>query len=179
MTDDVEERFAELMAGSDTAMTVVTTTHAGEHAGCLVGFQSQCSIEPPRYAVWLSKANHTYRVGVHARHFAIHQLTGDDRGLAELFGGRTGDQTDKFADCSWRPHPTGVRVLDTCGHWFVGRRIAMFDHGGDHVCVVLQPVEVETSGDVDPLRLSDVVDITPGHEAEERPVPAVERAQAP
>ena len=35
----------------------VTTATDGAQAGCLVGFSTQCSIEPPRFGVWLSKLN--------------------------------------------------------------------------------------------------------------------------
>ena len=57
------------MAGADAfmdrlnpEMCVVTAASGTERSGCLVGFSAQCSIEPARYAVWLSKANHTYGV---------------------------------------------------------------------------------------------------------------------
>ncbi|MDH6565840.1 flavin reductase (DIM6/NTAB) family NADH-FMN oxidoreductase RutF [Streptomyces sp. SAI-117] len=81
----------------DPDMCVVTAAAGGERAGCLVGFASQCSMEPVRYVVWLSKANRTYRVARTASRLAVHLLTREQRALAELFGGRTGDRTDKFA----------------------------------------------------------------------------------
>ena len=55
--------FNELMALIDHPMVVVTTAAGHARAGCLVGFHCQCGMEPPLYAVWLSKANHTYRIG--------------------------------------------------------------------------------------------------------------------
>ncbi|HEU4840852.1 MAG TPA: flavin reductase, partial [Ilumatobacteraceae bacterium] len=89
--------FSSLSTSVDPAMVVVTVAHDGRRAGCLVGFHSQCSIEPLRYAVWLSKANHTYRVALLADWLGVHFLTADDHDLAERFGGATGDDTDKFA----------------------------------------------------------------------------------
>jgi hypothetical protein len=44
------------------------------------------SMGPERYCVWLSKANHTYRVALRSTHLAVHFLTAADRGLAERFG---------------------------------------------------------------------------------------------
>ena len=40
----------------------------------MVGFHSQCSVDPGRFAVWLSKANHTYGVALRAEVFAVHFL---------------------------------------------------------------------------------------------------------
>ncbi len=93
------------MASLDPPMVVVTTAVAGERAGCLVGFHSQSSIDPPRYDVWLSKANHTYRVALRSTHLAVHLLTADDLAVAEHFGTLTGDEVDKFADVTLRGRP--------------------------------------------------------------------------
>ncbi|MGW5300567.1 hypothetical protein ACWEQV_20200 [Rhodococcus aetherivorans] len=56
------------------------------------------------------------------------------------------------------------------------RRVALLDEGGDHVCVVTEPVAVTTCGRLTPLRLSAVAHLRPGHSAAERPHPATERA---
>lgn len=170
------ERFDRLMSGLDAPMTIVTTAAGGERAGCLVGFQSQCSIEPHKYALWLSKANHTYRVALRADLLAVHLIGSGDEDLAELFGGSTGDDVDKFEDVEVVRGPGGVPLLSRCPDRLVVRRTALFDEGGDHVCIVTEPVEVH-GGDQPrrPLRLSEVDYITPGHQAEERPHPAAER----
>jgi flavin reductase (DIM6/NTAB) family NADH-FMN oxidoreductase RutF len=76
-------------------MIVVTASYGDERAGCLVGFHSQCSIAPVRYAVWLSRANYTCRVALQASHVGIHFLSREDESLARLFGEQTGDEIDK------------------------------------------------------------------------------------
>ena len=174
MSDEPDD-FAKLIASLDPPMAVVTTASDRERAGCLIGFHAQSSIEPERYVVWLSKANHTFRVGVHAQHFAVHFLGEDDMELARLFGTESGDDVDKFAHCAWQPGPEGVPVLTDCLHRFTATRVALLDEGGDHVCVVLQPVEVAPSSPFSPLRLSRTTHLTPGHESEERPEPASKR----
>jgi len=73
-----ENAFNVIMAAADPGLVVVTTAEGREQAGCLVGFHSQSSIGPQRYCVWLSKANHTYRVALHASYLVIHFLTADD-----------------------------------------------------------------------------------------------------
>ena len=163
--------FNELMARIDHPMVVVTTAAGHARAGCLVGFHCQCGMEPPLYAVWLSKANHTYRIGALADTFAVHFLGPDDRELAELFGTLSGDASDKFERCTWVPGPDGVPLLDGVENRFVGRRTALVDPGSDHVCVVLSPVEASTGAD-GPLWYDEVADLDPGHAAGERQEPA-------
>lgn len=173
MTDDA---FGTVMSSLDARLIVVTAAEAHEQAGCLVGFHTQTSIEPQRYCVWLSKANHTYRVGLRSTHLAIHFLTSLDLPLAELFGTQTGDSIDKFAGLGVSPGPGGVPVLQRCPHWLVAKRTALIDEGGDHVCVITEPVAVHTSGPFEPLRLSQAAHLVPGHENQERHHPPTERA---
>ncbi|MFE2884070.1 flavin reductase family protein [Streptomyces sp. NPDC059272] len=155
--------FTDLL---DPPMYVVTTEADGERAGCLVGFGSQCSIEPARFMVWLSKANRTFRVAEHAERLTVHLLRRDQVHLARLFGGETGDRIDKFADVPWHPGPGGSPVLDEAPAWFVGRVESRID-GGDHVGFLLAPETVTNARDdtVTPLALSDALDIDPGHAA--------------
>ncbi|MET7733508.1 flavin reductase family protein [Streptomyces sp. NPDC005402] len=151
----------------DPDMCVVTAAADGDRAGCLVGFASQCSIEPLRYVVWLSKANRTYRVARTADRLAVHLLTREQHGLAELFGGETGDQTDKFARVR-RREVGGAVVLEEAAAWFVGTVVLRVE-GGDHVGFVLEPqawgAREDTAG-AKLLRLSDAMSISPGHPAD-------------
>jgi flavin reductase (DIM6/NTAB) family NADH-FMN oxidoreductase RutF len=162
--------FDDLMGRLDHPMAVVTTAAGSARAGCLVGFHSQCGMEPPAYAIWLSKANHTDRVGVLAETFAVHFLGVLDRPLAVLFGTTSGDTVDPFERCDWVEGPDGVPVLGQVADRFVGRRVALLDVGADHVCVVLEPVEVHV-GEGGLLPLSDVTDLEAGHPATDRQRP--------
>lgn len=159
--------FDDLMGRLDTPMIVVTTVAGGVRAGCLVGFHTQCAMGPPAYAVWLSKANHTYRVGVLADTFGVHFLGIEDRPLAVLFGTTSGDSVDAFEHCTWEEGPDGVPVLTQVADRFVGRRSALLDAGDDHVCLVLDPIEQHIGAGA-LLGLSDVVDLDAGHDATER-----------
>ncbi|GAA1369585.1 flavin reductase family protein [Streptomyces beijiangensis] len=150
----------------DFPLYVVTVETAGERAGCLVGFGSQCSIRPARFMVWLSRANRTYRVAARADRLAVHVLRHDQGHLARLFGGETGDRTDKFARAAWHPGPGGAPVLDEAPAWFVGRIEKRVD-GGDHVGFLLAPEAAQHPAADGPrlLTLTDGRDITPGHPA--------------
>jgi flavin reductase (DIM6/NTAB) family NADH-FMN oxidoreductase RutF len=160
----------------DAPLIVVTAAEGRERAGCLVGFHAQSSIDPQRYCVWLSKANYTYRLAQRSTHLAIHFLTALDLPLAERFGTLTGDITDKFAGLPVSRGPGGVPLLDQCPHWLAVRRTALLDEGGDHVCVITEPVNMHSSGPFEPLRLSRAGHLVPGHGSAERPGPPTERA---
>jgi flavin reductase (DIM6/NTAB) family NADH-FMN oxidoreductase RutF len=121
-------------------LAVVTTVAAdGERSGCLAGFLTQCSIEPPRFLVCLSKANHTLGVAARARGLGVHLLGTDQAATASLFGEPTGDEVDKFAEVGWHPGILGVPVLDDCSAWMEVRIIERFD-AGDHVALLTLPV---------------------------------------
>jgi flavin reductase (DIM6/NTAB) family NADH-FMN oxidoreductase RutF len=164
------DAFDQLVAAMDTAMVVVTTASPdGEVDGCLVGFHAQCSIDPPRGAVWLSKANRTHELAERATHLAVHLLGPGDHDVAEHFGGLSGDDVDKLADWDWEPGPGGVPLLARCPSRFVGQILERAAGIGDHDLYVVDVVEADVAaGPVVPLRLSAVTDIEPGLGAEER-----------
>lgn len=170
------EGFDDLMTWSDPAMVIVTTTNGRERAGCLVGFHAQSGMDPSGLSVWLSKANHTFRVAVLAQVVAVHFPTVDDVDIATTFGTLTGDRDDKFARCEWQPGPDGVPLLDRCPNRVIGRKAALLDTTSDHVCVVLDPIESQFPDRRPPLRLNHVVHLRAGHDAEERPKPATTRS---
>ena len=158
------DRFDAFVDGLDYPMFVVTTTNGQERAGCLVGFTTQASIDPPRMLVCLSVANRTYRVARDAELLAVHVLDPAQQDLAELFGGSTGDDTDKFATCRWTVGAGGVPLLEDCPRRFVGRIVDR--HGlGDHVRFLLDPLQVEAYDEGPALGYEQVEDLEPGHTA--------------
>lgn len=158
------DTFADLTGGLDYPMLVVTAAAAGEVSGCLVGFATQCSIDPPRFLVCVSDKNHTFRVALGADHLAVHVLGPDDRRLARRFGEESGDEVDKFAGVAWSPGPAGAPILTDCDRWFVGRVIDRVPLG-DHVGHLLEPVAVQNAGDGGQLGFQAVRDLDPGHDA--------------
>jgi flavin reductase (DIM6/NTAB) family NADH-FMN oxidoreductase RutF len=156
--------FDGLMGALDYPMFIVTTSVGETQAGCLVGFAGQVSIHPPRFMACLSDKNRTYRVAAAgAEHLAVHLVPERAVELAELFGGRTGDEVDKFARSEWHEGPHGQPILDECPNWFVGRvldQVAL----GDHVGFLLEPVAVEHGPDVDELEFQRVRGNQAGHE---------------
>lgn len=181
---DVHGIFHELVADLDYPMFIVTVradqqqagevpaneVRAGEvpagevRAGCLVGFACQTSIDPPRFLVCLSRKNHTCRVAQRADLLAVHFVPRGADALAELFGGDSGDDVDKFARCAWRPGPEGVPILQECDNWFAGRVRDRLDLG-DHVGFVLEPLEAHRKRGEHYLEFHRAKRIEPGHPA--------------
>ena len=165
MTTEATERFQELADHFDYPMFIVTTAAGDERSGCLVGFCTQCSIDPARFVVFLSDKNRTYRVAKAAQALGIHLVPADQVDLARLFGEQTGDDVDKFERCRWGPGPLGVPLLADCGDRFVGRIVEHIStRGGDHLGFVLEPLEVDVGGRSF-LPFSQAKEFEPGHEA--------------
>jgi flavin reductase (DIM6/NTAB) family NADH-FMN oxidoreductase RutF len=159
-----DSAFAEIADDVSYPMYIVTAATRYEKAGCLVGFATQCSIDPARFAIWISKKNYTFRIASAADVVAVHLTRHGDRELAELFGSETGDDIDKFTRCRWRLGPGGVPVLTQCD-WFAGRVLQHFDTG-DHVGMLLDPFEGESNRiGAEPLGFQDLRRIPPGHPA--------------
>jgi flavin reductase (DIM6/NTAB) family NADH-FMN oxidoreductase RutF len=162
--DAAERTFQELVAQLDYPMFIATVATEHDRAGCLIGFATQSSIHPPRFLAGISDKNRTFRVARGAESMAIHLVPEHATELAELFGGETGDDIDKFERCEWRPGPGGVPLLDECPNRFVGRiveRIAF----GDHVGIVLEPTFAESDEESAQLGFHRASRIEPGHEA--------------
>jgi flavin reductase (DIM6/NTAB) family NADH-FMN oxidoreductase RutF len=155
--------FDRFVGPLDPAALIVTAAVEGERSGCLVGFQAQCSIDPPLLAVWVSHANHTHGVAARATHLGVHVLGDDERELAELFGGTTGDEVDKFERCRWTPGAFDVPLLDDCPRRGVFEVVVRHDVGGDHDLFVLAPVDITTGSTGDTALRIGALDIEPGH----------------
>ena len=162
---DEDAPFERCAATFDLPMFVVTAAAGDERDGCLVGFVTQCSIDPPRVLVCLSKENRTTRIASAADGLVVHVLRAADRDVASHFGELTGDEVDKLAGRRWRPGPVDAPVLEGLD-WFAGAVLERLDLG-DHTGFLL-----EVTGDGSAARADEpglgfqaVRDLDPGHPA--------------
>lgn len=161
--EPLRSAFDDLLATLDAPLTIVTAASQGERAGCLVSFHTPASIAPQRYLVALSPENRTFRVTGSASHLGVHTIPASRRDLAELFGGQTGDEVDKFAACRWRAWRDGTPLLADAAGWFVGRCLQSVPLG-DHTGVLLEPVEVSPTPSTELLTSGGLGPLQPGHE---------------
>lgn len=164
MADEAGARaFEALVAELDYPMFVVTAAAGGRRAGCMVGFATQCSMEPPRLVLCISRRNFTFGVAARAGVVVVHFLGRDDMELARLFGGETGDRVDKFARCRWHPGPGGAPVLEAGRGWVAGDVLERVPFG-DHMGLVVEPFagHVVDAG-APQLGFQAVRDLQPGH----------------
>lgn len=159
----IDSDFASLVSQVDYTLYIVTAAAGEERAGCIVGFASQVSIHPARFMVGVSVKNRTYRVARRADTLVVHPVPEDATELAQLFGGETGDDIDKFAHCEWRPGPGGAPVLTELASWFAGRVLDRSEFG-DHVGFLLEPTEVHPGDLNQTLTFRRGRWIDPGHE---------------
>lgn len=148
----------------DYPMFIVTARGGGELAGCLVGFATQCSIDPVRFIVCLSDKNRTFRVARDAEVLGVHAVPEGAAELAELFGSKTGDAVDKFGQVSWSSGPSGVPILDDCGNWFAGRILERVP-AGDHWAFFLEPLGGDGDERQGTFMFQEARWIDAGHEA--------------
>lgn len=160
---DPSSTFLKLAGALDYPLFIVTASGGDRREGCLIGFATQCSLHPPRFLACLSRENRTFRLACGVDALAVHHLPRARTELAELFGGRTGDEVDKFTRCAWHPGPRGLPILDDCPNWFAGTICARHDLG-DHVGFLLDPFEVRFAEAEETLFFQTVKDdVEPGH----------------
>jgi flavin reductase (DIM6/NTAB) family NADH-FMN oxidoreductase RutF len=156
------DRFPRFARAISQSMFIVTAAVGGVRDGCLIGFATQASIHPPRLLVCLSVKNATFRTALRATHLGVHLVPPDRFDLAELFGGETGDEVDKFSRCRWEPGPGDVPLLPECPTRCAGLILGRHPFG-DHVGFLLEPVAVWAADAVDSLDTRQAAGIDPGH----------------
>lgn len=169
MSSSATSECAEVVARLDYPMAIVTCPAAraapqsgNVGSGCLVGFWTQVSIEPPRFLACISKVNHTHHHALAAEVLAVHPLDEADRGLAEVFGELSGDDVDKLSMVTWHDGPDGVPVLDDAAAWIAGRVLDRVDLG-DHTGFVLEPLAAGRRRWAGQLGYQSVKDLDAGH----------------
>ena len=135
-----------------------------EMSGCLAGFVSQCSIDPPNFLVCISKVNHTLAIAERSPGMGLHLLGQHQVDLARLFGEETGDLVDKFASVDWRLGPTGAPLLVDAAVSMEGQVLGHFSVG-DHEAFLMRGVRAVAGGHPGLLTFRNAPPLRPGHPA--------------
>jgi flavin reductase (DIM6/NTAB) family NADH-FMN oxidoreductase RutF len=143
---------------------VTVRSPEADMSGCLAGFVTQCSIDPPNFLVCVSKANHTFGVAERSSGMGLHLLGRDQVDLARLFGEQTGDAVDKFASVDWRLGSTGAPLLVDAAVSMEGQVLGHFSVG-DHEAFVMRGVRAVAGGPSGLLTFRSAPPLHPGHPA--------------
>jgi flavin reductase (DIM6/NTAB) family NADH-FMN oxidoreductase RutF len=147
----------------DYAYFVVTVrSPETEMSGCLAGFVTQCSIDPPNFLVCLSKVNHTLAVAERSTGMGLHLLGREQVEMARLFGEQTGDVVDKFAAIDWRLGSTGAPLLVEAAVSMEGQILGHFS-AGDHEAFLLRGVRAVAGDHTGLLTFRGAPPLHPGH----------------
>ena len=117
------DAFEGMVGELEYPMFIVTARAGDEPLGCLVGFTTQASIDPPRFIACLSHNNRTYRLGRDARRWASTPCPPTRRIWRSCSAARPATSTDK-SRAAPGTRAEGVPVVDRCANWFVGRVLA-------------------------------------------------------
>jgi flavin reductase (DIM6/NTAB) family NADH-FMN oxidoreductase RutF len=163
LVTDVGEDLAAFFALIDYPYFVVTVrSPEAEMSGCLAGFVTQCSIDPPNFLVCISKVNHTLGVAERSPGMGLHLLGQDQVDLARLFGEETGDLVDKFASVDWRLGPSGAPLLVDAAVSMEGHVLGHFSVG-DHEAFLMRGRRAVAGGPQGLLTFRSAPRLHPGH----------------
>jgi flavin reductase (DIM6/NTAB) family NADH-FMN oxidoreductase RutF len=164
MSDDAEGLDA-FFALVDYPYYVVTVRAPDDDmSGCLAGFVTQCSIDPPNFLVCVSKVNHTFAVAERSAGMGLHLLGADQSAMARLFGEETGDVVDKFASVDWRLGATGAPLLVDAAVSMEGQVLGHFSVG-DHEAFLVRAVRAVAGDHEGLLTYRSGPPLVPGHPA--------------
>jgi flavin reductase (DIM6/NTAB) family NADH-FMN oxidoreductase RutF len=135
-----------------------------EMSGCLAGFVTQCSIDPPNFIACISRLNHTLGVAKRSSAMGLHLLGEDQLDMARLFGEETGDVVDKFADVDWRIGTTGAPLLTDVSLALEGGILGHFSVG-DHEAFLVRAARAVGGPDRGLLTHRTSPQLHPGHPA--------------
>lgn len=82
----------------ESCVFVVSIDKDGRPSGMIAGWQMKCSMDPPLFAVSLSKKGYTHRLIHESREFVIAVPGKSLEEEVKFFGSRHGDEVDKFSE---------------------------------------------------------------------------------
>ncbi|WP_460462422.1 flavin reductase family protein [Arthrobacter pigmenti] len=130
-----------------TGITVVTAITEDGPIGFTCQSFASLSLEPPLVSFSPARSSTTWPRIREAGNFCVNVLSCEHQDVSNAFA-RSG--TDKFANVSWNPAPSGAPILDGVIAWADCTIWAEYD-GGDHTIVAAQVHELDEGNDEEPL----------------------------
>ena len=102
---EVTSREAFFKFKPESCVFVIANDENGNPSGMIAGFNMKCSMDPPLYAVSLSKNGHTHKLIQKTKEFVIAVPNKDLIEEIEIFGSKHGNEIDKFEHTQIKTQP--------------------------------------------------------------------------
>lgn len=132
MAEFSQRELRDAMGSFATGVTIVTTMTDRGPLGMTVNSFASVSLDPPLVLWSPARKSARFPAFEAASHFAVHVLSHDQRGLADIFS-KSG--IEAFDDLEYTFGIGDVPLLDGCTSRFECSHAAGYD-GGDHLIVV-------------------------------------------
>ena len=118
-----------------SGVSVVTTRSDGGIRGITVSSFCSLSLVPPLVLVCISKNAVSHRTIKEQGCFGINLLRDDQKRVADLAAGKSGEPGSSLPGAAWRTEVTGAPILEDCLGW-LDCALAGEPDGGDHTIYV-------------------------------------------
>ncbi|KXK51855.1 MAG: flavin reductase [Chloroflexi bacterium] len=129
------ELFRNTLTKWASGVTVVTTTHEGQHHGLTVSSFSSVSLDSSLILVCISHRTAALPMLLAAGHFAVNILSSAQREIARRFAGQIPDIVDRFDGIAYSTLVTGSPLLDGALAW-IDCHTARTIEAGDHTIFI-------------------------------------------
>lgn len=143
----VGEELRRVMRGIAATVTIVTTESGGAWFGMTATSFTSMALDPPSVLVAVNREASIYVPLFRRGAFAVNILLESDDAMAmsRRFGDSAVDSEERFRHGGWRPHPSGLPVLDEAQAWLVCRLQERLDVG-THTLVIGRVEDVSPVG---------------------------------
>lgn len=107
------KQFWKTLGTRALGMTIVTARGSRGPAGFVGLSAAHVSADPPMTLVSIDRKTSALDPITESRHFAINFLARGQEAIGDLFGRRTADYDQRFADPGWKTLQTGAPILTT------------------------------------------------------------------
>ncbi len=138
------------MRGWASGVTIVTARAGAEAHGMTVSSFTSVSLEPPLVLICAEKVTRTHALIAASGAFAVSVLTREQGDLADRFGGRDTEHTDRFQGVPTFTAVTGAPILSDYVSYF-DCVVSEAHPAGNHTIFVGKVVSARLANGRDPL----------------------------
>lgn len=129
---DAARHFRQTLGNYPTGVAIITAMLDGAPVGMVVGSFTSVSLDPPLVAFFADNGSESWATLSRSSTFCVNVLSSAQESLSRQFVKRG---TDRFAEVTWRPAPSGSPILDGAAAW-IDCELESVTQYGDHQMVV-------------------------------------------